>query len=172
MADTVHVKHAFVSTKPDSPDSSLVSSSEWNASELFSGGVQGDTIARDSGSATGASWVSGVRAQSDSDTHTGASPSPALLDIVVTLTGAANILAIPVIVAVTSGGSVCTLSLRENGTPLSGWTAPGNGVANNNPILLVRSAGSYAYTVVATASGAETFTSLNVYFYCQIMGTL
>lgn len=56
MSDVLVIP-AFVSSVPDSGDTTKLGPSAWNAARLFSGGTQNDVLVRDSGSATGASWT-------------------------------------------------------------------------------------------------------------------
>ena len=53
----VNVNHTFVSGKADGADPTFVQPSKWNAAEAFSNGADHNVPIRDSGSATGASWV-------------------------------------------------------------------------------------------------------------------
>ena len=55
MAD-VKVNHAYVSSKPSSPDSTKIDGPRWNADLVFSGGSDGEIPVRDSASATGTIW--------------------------------------------------------------------------------------------------------------------
>lgn len=52
------VKHKFTSAKPDSGDSTLVSSTEWNDEHAFAGGSDGQVLERDTGATDGAAWTS------------------------------------------------------------------------------------------------------------------
>lgn len=61
MTDVL-VKPAFQSLFPDSGEATKFGPNAWNAARLFSGGVDGDLAVRDSGSATGASWIASVAA--------------------------------------------------------------------------------------------------------------
>ncbi len=58
MSDAL-LKHAFQSGFSDGTDASRLQPSDWNAPLLASGGVDGQLLARNSGSATGASWTTG-----------------------------------------------------------------------------------------------------------------
>jgi len=56
-ASDVLLKPAFVSPYLDGPDATKLQPSEWNAARLFSGGVDGQIVTRDSLSPTGATFV-------------------------------------------------------------------------------------------------------------------
>jgi len=53
----VTVRPAFHSTYPDSGDATKFGPTAWNAPRVFSGGTDGQVVARDSASPTGASWA-------------------------------------------------------------------------------------------------------------------
>jgi hypothetical protein len=52
----VHINHRFVSAIADDPDTTIVRPSNWNDTELFSQGNEGEVIVRRAASDTGASW--------------------------------------------------------------------------------------------------------------------
>lgn len=58
MAETI--THAFVSAKSDSPDSSLVSATEWNDGHIFSNGINGQVLVYDNTQPNNMRWVDGV----------------------------------------------------------------------------------------------------------------
>jgi hypothetical protein len=62
MADIL--RHTFVSPKADSPDTSLVSASEWNDGHTFTGGSNGQILVADNTQAKGVKWVDGAIAYS------------------------------------------------------------------------------------------------------------
>ena len=55
MADTL--KHKFVSTKPESADTTIVSKNEWNEEHAFTGGTNGQYLTRSTGASDGAAWL-------------------------------------------------------------------------------------------------------------------
>lgn len=57
MADIV--THAFVTTKPDSPDPSLVSASEWNEGHVLQGGSNGQVLVFDNTQVKNARFIDG-----------------------------------------------------------------------------------------------------------------
>jgi len=57
MSGPVLVKPAFQSALADSGDATKLGPNSWNAARLFSGGVNGEMLVRDTASATGASWT-------------------------------------------------------------------------------------------------------------------
>jgi hypothetical protein len=55
------LKHRFASGKTDGPDATQVQPSNWNDGHLFSGGVNGDVLTRDTTDASfGAKWATPV----------------------------------------------------------------------------------------------------------------
>jgi hypothetical protein len=107
VSDVV-VAPAFVSTFPDSGDTTKFGPNAWNAGRLFSGGTVGQVLVRDPASATGASW-SPV-------------PAPDLSGLVVTTrTVNGHALSADVTVSKADVG----LSAVEN-TALSTWGGSGN----------------------------------------------
>lgn len=54
------LNHAFVSPKPDGADVTLLRPSNWNADHVFSGGVAGNLLVRDTGPSGGTSWSDGM----------------------------------------------------------------------------------------------------------------
>jgi hypothetical protein len=162
MADAVHIKHAFVSTKPDSPDTSLVSSSEWNASLVVTGGTQGQLVARDAESSTGVSYIDRPFITAAGDSHSGSSPSGGLSDRAVTVNGIAYIVLMPSATVTTSGGATSTVQLRENGVNISGasFVVSGAGITGSFQWVLSKSTGTYTYDMIVTASSG-TFTAVS-----------
>lgn len=170
MADVL-INHSFVSTKPDSPDNSLVSSSEWNANELISGGSSGQVLVRDGSSPTGGTWVDGPAAAQGNESHTGASPSPPLGDISAVAT--TNIKAIVSVntACITSGGAASTVLVQENGVDLISYKVGGAGLTGSLTFVVARTPGTYTYTAIVTADSG-TFTSLNVIIAVLTIGVL
>jgi hypothetical protein len=156
------VNHAFVSAKPDSPDGTIVSSSEWNNVLLLTGGSQGQALLRDAGSVTGASWIDGPNIQVNSGTYNGSSPSPDLAQILVTNNTAAYTMAFATIAAVTSGGANVNAFIKRNGVATTNWIA--NGLGQHSTMLIAIgefNPGTVTWTV-AVATIAGSFTSLTV----------
>lgn len=157
MVDVL-VKHAFVSTKPDSSDSSMVSSSEWNAAEVFSGGTHGQLVARDGGAATGASYIARPNVTGVGGSHSGASPTAVLCTTVVVATTAVFTCITATVSTITSGGAGVTVTVYEDGVAQMTLRASGAGFSSSGTINLARSPGSKTYTLQATADSG-TFTS-------------
>jgi hypothetical protein len=157
----VEINHAFVSAKPNSADGTIVSSNAWNADLIVGGGANGNMPARNSASATGATWVDGPRISTNSGSYSGASPSGALAPIVLTHNSNTNILFIGNVTAITSGGAACQVVIARSGVTIDVFNAGGDGVSSSWGVGYVESPGTYTYSIsVATLSG--TFTSLNV----------
>jgi hypothetical protein len=161
----VLVNHAFVSAKPDSPDGTIVSASEWNASALMTAGNQGQLVARDGGSVTGATYVDGSGVQINSGTYSGSSPSTDLAQLLVTNNTPANILLIATIAAVTSGGANVQGFIKRNGVAGAGVHGQVSFVIGEN------SPATVTWTVaVSTISG--TFNSLSISFIALSLGKI
>lgn len=167
----IHIKHAFVSTKPDNPDGSIVSSSEWNAPLLVTGGTHGQVLVRDGASSTGVSVVTGPSAGLGTSSYSGVSPTPPLASTSITIpTGAFIFLAVN-IAAVTSGLASVTAVLRESGVDIATIRASGSGLNNGASYVVSRFAATYVYDVICTADSG-TFTSLFVSIPSLYVGVL
>lgn len=162
MANELLINHNFVSAKPDSPDSTIVSAGEWNDVLEVSGGVTGDMILRDVASATGARLVHGPAVGSVGGVYSGASPSGALAPFLVTLSTAGSVILASNVAAVTSTGAVCTASIRRNGVVIGTFSVAGTGVLSTNVTVFAEPAGTYTYDVVLSIGGGATFTSSTV----------
>lgn len=164
--------HAFVSAKADSADNTIVSQSEWNNNHIFGGGSQGQLVARDGGSVTGATYVDGSNLQVNSGSYSGSSPSTDLASILVTNNTPANVFVTATIAAVTSGGANVQAFIKRNGVSVSNGL--GNGDGTNFPVHFVigeNSPGTVTWTVaVSTISG--TFTSLSISLITQQLGKI
>jgi hypothetical protein len=160
MADVI-ITNPFVSTKPDSPDSSIVSSSEWNAAQFVSGGLQGQLFARNAGSLTGASYVDGAKINFANATYSGATPSPELCSITLTFNSTVFLMVIAALSAVTSGAANVVVAVKRDGATVDQFTIGGTGLATSYPFVIGESPGTHIYTIsIAAVSG--TFTSAGV----------
>lgn len=162
MAAPTLINHAFVSAKPDSPDGTIVSASEWNNVLLLTGGSQGQLVARDSGSVTGASWIDGANIQVNSGTYNGSSPSPDLAQIFVTNNSASYTLLFATVAAVTSGGANVNAFIKRNGVATTNWIANGLGQHSTMSIAIGEFSPATVSWVIAVSTIAGTFTSLAV----------
>jgi hypothetical protein len=158
MADVI-ILPPFISTKPDSPDSSIVSSSEWNAARLISGGLQGQLMARSSGSLTGASYVDGAKINLSSASYSGASPAD-VTSLVITFTTTVQLMLVYHATAVTSGSANVLVSLKRDGAVVDTFTIDGIGHGASAPFVIGESPSTHTYTVALTAVSG-TFTSSN-----------
>jgi hypothetical protein len=158
MVDVL-ITSPFVLTKPESPDNTIVSNSEWNAAKLVGGGSPGQILARDSGSATGASWIDGLAVQRTSDVFNGsATTTPTLASTIVACATNAFVIVQPYILATLAVGTNAVLSIRRNGALVatgniradSAFYQPFNFVVSEAP-------GTYTYDVlVSGTTGAVT----------------
>lgn len=166
MSEQVDVKHAFVSTKPDSSDASLVSSSEWNAPLLISGGISGAPLLRDTTKATGARWGQPIGVISAGISgYTGPSPSPPLGTVSISILDHTVALVMPTIACTVSTGvdSVYTVTFRRNGVNIGAFFFAANGA--HETILsadgLSFAPATYVYDLVVSTSGGATFTGFS-----------
>lgn len=165
MADQIDVKHAFVSSKVDSSDNSLVSASEWNAPLLFSGGDNGSVALRDPTKPSGARWGQAIYViGSVVPNYVGPSPSPPLGAVSVTVQDHAVALVLPTIICTVSTGvdAVYTVTLRRNGINIGPFIFAANGA--HETILFsdgLAVPGTYVYDIVVSVGGAATFTAFN-----------
>lgn len=115
MADVL-ITSPFTLTKPESPDGTIVSTSEWNAAKLITGGAPGQVLVRDASSSTGASWIDGAAVQRVSDAFTGsATTTPGMALAIVNCTSNAYVLAQPHAILVLAAGTNAIMSIRRNG---------------------------------------------------------
>lgn len=70
------ITHAFVSAKSDSPDTTLVSASEWNDGHIFSGGINGQVLVYDNTQPNNIRWTDGAKRYGNTYIVTGSTPSP------------------------------------------------------------------------------------------------
>lgn len=70
------ITHTFVSAKSDSPDTTLVSASEWNAGHLFGGGTNGAILMYDNTQPGNIRWTEGVRKQTSQHYIVTSTPTP------------------------------------------------------------------------------------------------
>jgi hypothetical protein len=165
MADQISVKHAFVTSKVDSSDASLVSANEWNAPLLFSGGSDGGVALRDSTKPSGARWGQPIYVNGSAiSNYAGPSPSPPLGAVSVAVQDHAVALIMPTIACTVSTGvdSVYTVSIRRNGVVIGAFFFAANGA--HETILYADGlavAGTYVYDIVVSVGGAATFTAFN-----------
>lgn len=165
MADQISVKHAFVSSKVDSSDASLVSASEWNAPLLFTGGGDGSIALRDTTKASGARWGQAIYVNGSAiANYVGPSPAPPLGAVNVTVQDHAVALVLPTIACTVSTGvdSVYTVTIRRNGIAIGSFFFAANGA--HETILYADGlavTGTYVYDLVVSVGGAATFTAFN-----------
>ena len=167
----LQIKHAFVSTKPDSLNSTMVSSSEWNAPEVATGGSHGQAIVRDISQPSGLSTVQGVEATTATESYSGAPPTTPLADTVRTFTTAATILIIVNIAAVVSDSSNTTAFVKRNGVVVAQYGFPGTGFMSSYSLVLNESPGSITLTVECSLSSG-TFTSVSATIITMTIGRL
>jgi hypothetical protein len=158
MVDVL-ITSPFLLTKPESPDNTIVSTSEWNAAKLITGGAPGQVLARDGASATGATWIDGTAVQRTSENFSGSIVNTApMAPAIISCTSNAFIFVQPYVLLVLAVGSSAVMAIRRNGTSVATGQVKADGffyqafsyVASEVP-------GTYTYDVILSGtSGAIT----------------
>ena len=120
MAETI--THAFVSAKSDSPDTTLVSATEWNAAHVLSGGINGQVFVYDNTQPNNIRWTDGAKIYNNTYTVPSSTPSPILNVAGITFTPNS-----PVIFSIsvtledfsTSGALPLTFTLKLDGNSIN-----------------------------------------------------
>lgn len=173
MADQVNIKHAFVSGKVDSDDTSIVSQSEWNAALLLSSGQDGQPILRDSSKPTGAKWGQGIFIRAATiPNYVGTTPTPVFGSVTVSVTDPAIVLLIPILGCTTVSGGAYTVRLRRNGAQIVTFVLSTDGTQH----CLVfpdfgAVIGANTYDLIAESSGAVDFTAFTGSFTAVVLGS-
>lgn len=167
MADAVNINHSFVTAKPQSTDSSLVSRNAWNLPLLLSGGQDGQPILKDSTKSTGAKWGQALTIGVGAVSYSGASPSSAQGSVPVTITDNCLVLVIPQVQATVSAGTTYTLTVRRNTVSIGSLILPTGGIHQATFTPSVESTpGTVTFDVTATVGGGATFTSFSGSLLC------
>lgn len=169
---SILVNHPFVSTKPDSADSTIVSSSEWNAPLKFDNGTNGQAAVRNSADPQGASWVHGPEVRNNQNNHSGVAPSPPLA--VTTITFTSNAVAHLSVVAscLTADASAGIIQLYRDGVLRNSTNLPVNGQVVTARVDSINEVpGTHTYHLVMTSSGANITTSF-AQLVTLVIGTL
>jgi len=167
------INHAFVSAKPDSPDTSLVSSSEWNAPLVATGGQSGQIVTRDTTVAHGVSLIEGVAVTRTSDSFSGnVGTTPGMASVIITCQTRAFILVLPHVNVTVAVGNIAVMSIRRNGTVI----ATGNIRADAlfyTPFnwLFDEVAGTYTYDLLFTGQSGNV-TNVSAVLSTMKMGHL
>jgi hypothetical protein len=115
MADVL-ITSPFVLNKPESPDNTIVSNSEWNAAKLIAGGSPGQVLIRDSQSPTGASWVDGMLVQRTGEAFNGSiTNTPGMALNIMNCSSNAFVEVKPHVLVVLAVGTNAVMSIRRNG---------------------------------------------------------
>lgn len=155
--------HTFVSAKADSPDTSLVSASEWNDGHRFTGGVNGQVLIFDNTQPKGIRWTDGSRTYGASYTLPSsplAGPITGVASITFT-TNTTNLVEVTFVIrpVSTTGNVTFTLQVVTDG---AGGTAYGfaSGTILSIPYLMTLAAGTHTMSITLTS--AATFTAAYV----------
>lgn len=161
MADAVHINHASLSAKPDNPNQSIMSSNEWNADEILSGGQDGQIILKDSTKATGAKWGQAITINVGNITYSGSSPTPPEGVVPVTVNDHCVVLLVAGVQSTTSGGAVTQVNVRRNGVVIGGFfVASATSYTALFPFV-ENTPGTVTYDLVASVGGGQTFTNFS-----------
>jgi hypothetical protein len=161
MADIL--THTFVSAKADSPDSSLVSASEWNDGHLLTGGSNGQIIVFDNTQPKNARWTDGPTLTSASATGpTGAATATNLAPVTFTANSVGVALVSFSVYVATSGATTVVVAVTLNGVDqyTQGIVTPFN-MALSYSSGFNYGAGSHTIAIRLAAT-AGTITQLNV----------
>lgn len=162
MADAVKINHAFVSAKIDSTDASIVSSSEWNADEVLSGGQNGQVVLKDATKPSGAKWGQAIASFSGAVSYAGASPSPPLGTTSVVITDHALVLVILTLAATLSAGTTYTVTIRRNGVVQVSYVFAAAAHQTIIAPFLEGTPGTVVFDITAaTTTGGATFSALS-----------
>lgn len=167
----VNINHAFVSSKPDSPDGSLISSSEWNSPLIVTGGSHSQMLVRDATSPTGVSVVAGPLIASANDTYAGAAPTPAMGTLSLIMSTASKVILFTNMAANVSDSSNAIGYIYRDGVIFSQFAFAGVGGAICQVASFEEAAGSHTYHVQSNlASG--TFTLIVTTLVAFAIGTI
>jgi hypothetical protein len=86
------ITHVFISAKSDSPDTTLVSSSEWNDGHVFGGGINGQHLIYDNTQPNNVRWTNGIVSGENTANITGTSPVTAAAPVIITVNGPAFVI--------------------------------------------------------------------------------
>lgn len=155
----VHIAHTFVSAKADSPDPTLVSSSEWNDFLEAVNGNNSQMMLRNNTSPYGMTWVDGPSIVQGSGAFTGSQvTTPPLCSTSPTFASGVYVLLLPSVLVTLTAGNGAILSIRRNAVVIasgaircdSTFFSPFTGYA-------VESAGTFTYDIlISGTSGSVT----------------
>lgn len=155
----VQIAHAFVSAKADSPDPTLVSSSEWNDYLHFINGNDAQMLLRATTTNTGAVWAEGPAILRPSDAFSGSQvTTPALCSTPLTFATSVFILLLPSVSVTLTAGTGAILSIRRNAVAIA--TGPircDSTFLSPFPMYAVETPGTYTYDMlISGTSGSVT----------------
>lgn len=167
----VHINHAFISTKAESADNTIVSKNEWNEDLVLSGGTNGQQAIADDTQDSGAKWVQGPTGSRVADTFSGGATSGELSSTILTTTERSYVFLFVEAGAITASGNDAVISLRRNGSTIKQWEV--EGVSGNiyqvGTWVIAETAGTHTYSLIISIGGS-TITSSNVALSALIVG--
>lgn len=169
MADVI--THTFHTTKPDSPDSSLVSASEWEDGHTVLGGANGQTLTFDNTQPKNVRWKDGSTIRATAMTYSGATPST-MLGLLAFATVSHTIATIFVdFLSTISSGTTTTITIFVDGTAFANFVMQADGFSRQVPLRsLGLNAGNHTITFQFTNTGGGTFTNLQGEAHVLITG--
>lgn len=159
----VNRNHAFVSGKADSFDTSLVSSSEWNAPLVATNGSNGFIAMSDASSSTGEKWIQGPSVSRIPDTYSGGIASGNLSSTLISSNGNTITLLMVEAGAITADTNPIAVRLKEDGVEVAQWAVEGvtGHVRQVGTYYVAGTTGSKTYSLQITKTGGNV-TSSNV----------
>ncbi len=102
------ITHVFVSSKSDSPDTTLVSASEWNDGHVFGGGINGQVLIYDNTQPNNMRWTDNVQLVLDVQSIANPTVSPYVqaLELNIVTNSPVSIFVIVSYVSITTVGAV------------------------------------------------------------------
>lgn len=167
------ITHAFVSAKSDSPDTTLVSASEWNDGHVLSGGINGQILLFDNTEANNNRWTDGPSTYGIPYVMGGTSNSP--LEEVAEQTVVCNspclFIAFYEVTLYTSTGAATALfqPIVDGAVHGSGVTIPSSGIMTHVAFGLL-AAGTHTISMTITTTGNVDILTLQIRHIGIIIG--
>lgn len=168
------ITHAFVSTKSDSPDTTLVSASEWNDGHVFSGGINGQVLVYDNTQPNNMRWTDGPTFDASAQAIAVSTPTPvtnfAPLTIVTNTPKIANIVFMIQNYS-TVGNASGTVILNLNGSLLSTTPMTSPDIGTRSVIALANLiVGTNTLNLTLTTAGAVNILTISAFIVVSSVG--
>ena len=161
MGENNFIKHAFVSSKSDGPDSTLVRPSNWNDGLVFAGGINGQVLVYDNTQDNNMRWVDGSNnyAQGATISNPTTSPYVNVIDINFTSNSPINIVVSTLFFSVTTVGSVnFTMDLKVDGVSTANFPIA-SGATITSVEIESKTTGAHRVQLDMTSVGNANFTA-------------